>query len=78
MVNTSYLNPQPEGLYLFKALRLTEGRPQEVLQALRFAFLPSLEEIALDHPYLATSKVAWLAYLLLPLDWLKRTMRSTN
>ena len=78
LVNTSYLNPQPEGLYLFKALRLTEGRPREVLQALRFALLPSPEELALDHPYLATSKVAWLAYLLLPLDWVKRTMKSAN
>lgn len=72
LVNTSYLNPRPAGLYLFKALRFSEGRPQDVVQALRFAFLPSLEEIALDHPRLAASKLAWVGYFLLPLDWIRR------
>lgn len=72
LVNTSHLNPKPAGLYLLKALQFTEGRPREVVQALRFALLPSLEEIALDHPGLARSKVPWLAYFLLPLDWAKR------
>jgi hypothetical protein len=75
LVNTSYLNPQPTGLYFFKALKFSEGRPKEVGQALRFALLPSLEEIALDHPRLATSHVAWLGYFLLPLDWIKRLIR---
>jgi hypothetical protein len=72
LANTSHLNPKPVGLYLFKALKFTEGRPREVAQALRFALLPSLEEIALDHPRLARSKVPWLAYFLLPLDWVRR------
>jgi len=72
LVNTSYLNPNPAGLYLLKALRFTGGRPGEVLQAFRFAFLPGLAEIALDHPRLARSKAPWLAYFLLPLDWVKR------
>lgn len=72
LVNTSYLNPKPPGPYLLKALKFTGGRPQEVIQALRFAFWPSLEEIALDHPKLAKSKAPWLAYFLLPLDWTKR------
>lgn len=72
LVNTSYLNPNPPGPYLLKALKFSEGRPQEVVQALRFAFWPSLEEIALDHPRLAKSKVPWLGYFLLPLDWTKR------
>jgi len=72
LVNTSYLNPKPAGPYLLKAFKFTEGRPQEVLQALRFAFWPKLEEIALDHPKLAKSKVPWLGYFLLPLDWTKR------
>ena len=76
LLNTSYLNPNPAGLYLFKALKFTEGRPREVGQALRFALLPNLEEITLDHPYLATSKAPWLAYLLLPVDWLKRLIRT--
>jgi hypothetical protein len=72
LVNTSYLNPQGSGLYFFKALKFSEGRPKEIGQALRFALLPSLEEIALDHPKLATSPVAWLGYFLLPFDWIKR------
>lgn len=72
LVNTSHLNPQPPGPYLFKALKFSEGRPREVAQALRFALLPSLEEIALDHPALAQSRAPWLAYFLLPLDWVKR------
>jgi len=72
LVNTSYLNPKPAGPYLFKAFKFTEGRLQEVIQALRFAFWPKLEEIALDHPKLAKSKVPWLGYFLLPLDWTKR------
>jgi hypothetical protein len=74
LVNTSYLNARPPGLYLFKALKFTEGRPAEVAQALRFAMLPSLEEIALDHPKLAQSKAPWLAYFMLPLDWAKRVI----
>ena len=77
LVNTSYLSPNPAGLYLLKALKFTEGRPGEVLQALRFALLPSLEEIALDHPRLATSPFPWLGYFLLPLDWLKRLREPT-
>lgn len=72
LVNTSHLNPEPAGLYLFKALHFAEGRPREVMQALRLALLPNLQEMALDHPRLARSKMAWLAYFLLPLDWLKR------
>ena len=31
--------------------------PMRFMQALRFAFWPRLEEIALDHPRLAKSKV---------------------
>ncbi len=72
LVNTSYLNPNPTGLYLTKALKFTEGRPTEIMQAFRFALLPRLEEMALDHPKLSKSKAPWLAYCLLPLDWLKR------
>jgi hypothetical protein len=72
LVNTSHLNPQPPGPYLFRAIKFSEGRPHEVAQALRFALLPSLDEIALDHPLLAQSKAPWLAYFLLPLDWVKR------
>lgn len=72
LVNTSHLNPQPPGPYLFRAIKFSEGRLHEVAQALRFALLPSLDEIALDHPQLAQSKAPWLAYFLLPLDWVKR------
>jgi hypothetical protein len=75
LVNTSYLNPQATGLYLLKALKFSEGRPGEVIRALRFAFLPDLTEISLDHPHLATSKLPWLAYFLLPWDWVKRLVR---
>lgn len=75
LVNTSPLNPKPPGLYLLKALKFSEGRLPEVGQALRFAFWPRLEEIALDHPKLAKSKMPWLAYLLLPWDWVKRVGR---
>lgn len=78
LVNTSYLNPEPAGLYFFKALRFSEGRPRDVAQALRFAFLPSLEEIALDHPSLATSKMAWLGYFLLPFDWIRRLVGKAS
>jgi hypothetical protein len=74
LVNTSHLNPKPPGLYLLKTLKFSEGRPREVVQALRFAALPSLEEIALDHPQLAQSKAPWLSYFLLPLDWVKRVV----
>lgn len=74
LVNSSHLNPKPPGLYLGKALKFTEGRPREVAQALRFALLPSLEEIALDHPQLAQSKAPWLAYFLLPMDWARRVV----
>ncbi len=76
LVNTSYLNPRPPGLYFVKALRFTEGRPLEVIQTLRFSFLPSPQELALDHPRLANSKMPWLAYFLLPLDWTKRLVRN--
>lgn len=72
LVHSSYLSAKPSGLYSMKALKFSEGRPKEVLQAIRFALLPSLEEIALDHPNLAQSKFPWLAYGLLPLDWLRR------
>lgn len=75
LVNISYLNPTPPGPYLFKALKFSEGRPREVVQALRFALLPSLEEISLDHPKLARSKMPWLAYFLLPVDWVKRVVK---
>ncbi|HXV98493.1 MAG TPA: nucleotidyltransferase family protein [Anaerolineae bacterium] len=74
LVNTSHLNPKPPGLYLSRAIKFTEGRPREVAQALRFALLPSLEEIALDHPKLAQSRAPWLAYFLLPVDWAKRVI----
>jgi hypothetical protein len=76
LVNASHLNPAPTGLYLSKALKFSEGRPGEVLQALRFAFWPTLAEIGLDHPRLAASRLAWLGYLLLPLTWLKRLLSS--
>jgi hypothetical protein len=76
LVNTSYLNPKPPGLYFAKALRFTEGRPLEIVQSLRFSFLPSPQELALDHPRLANSKMSWLAYFLLPLDWIKRLVRN--
>lgn len=75
LVNTSYLNPRPAGPYLFKALRFSDGRPREMAQALRFAFLPDLAEIALDHPRLAQSPVPWLGYFLLPMDWVQRLVR---
>ena len=74
LVNTSYLNPKAAGLYVAKALKFSEGRPGEILQALRFALLPSIEEIALDHPRLAQSKTPWLGYFLLPLDWARRVI----
>lgn len=72
LVNTAHLATGSPGLYLSKALRFSEGRPREVVQALRFALLPRLEEILLDHPKLAQSKIPGLAYCLLPLDWLRR------
>ncbi len=72
LVHASSLNPNPPGLYLNKALQFSEGRPREVAQALRFALLPTPEELALDHPRLAQSKAPWLAYFLLPLDWARR------
>lgn len=76
LINSSHLNPNASGLYLIKALRFSEGRPREVSQALRFALLPHLDEILLDHPKLAQSRWPWLAYGLLPLDWLKRLRRA--
>ncbi|HMQ56468.1 MAG TPA: nucleotidyltransferase family protein [Anaerolineae bacterium] len=76
LINTSHLAAGSPGLYLSKALRFSEGRPNEVVQALRFALLPRLEEIGLDHPQLAQSKVPWLAYCLLPLDWAKRLRKK--
>lgn len=76
LVNSSYLNPKPQGLYLLKALKFSEGRPREMIQTLRFALLPRLEEIALDHPRLARSGAPWLAYLLLPWDWVRRLKSS--
>lgn len=72
LVNMSRLNPTPPGLYLFRALRFAAGHPQEIGQALRFALLPDPKEISLDHPRLAQSPAPWLAYFLLPLDWVKR------
>ena len=74
LVNTSYLNPGQRGLYIIRAIKFSQGRPREVAQAFRFALLPGLEEIALDHPRLAQSKAPWLGYFLLPLDWVKRVM----
>lgn len=76
LVNTSYLNPDPPGPYLLKALKFGEGRPAEVLQALRFALLPRLDELALDHPRLASSGLPWLAYFLLPFDWATRLRKK--
>jgi hypothetical protein len=76
LVNTSYLNPKPAGLYFLKALKFSDGRPRDVAQAVRFALLPSLDEITLDHPKLAQSKVPWLAYFLLPMDWARRLITS--
>ncbi len=80
LVNSSYLNPEPRGLYFMKALRFVQGkpkgRPPEILQVLRFSFLPSLDEISLDHPQLAASPWPWVAYFLLPLDWAKRLWRG--
>jgi hypothetical protein len=75
LVNGSHLNPAAPGLYVAKALRFSEGRPAEVAQALRFALLPGITELALDHPRLAKSNWPWLAYFLLPLDWARRLMR---
>lgn len=75
LVNSSYLNPKPPGLYTVKAIRFSEGRPRELLQIIRFALLPRLEELALDHPRLVRSPVPWLAYFLLPWDWLRRLRR---
>ena len=72
LVNASYLNPNPTGLYLRKALRFADGRPTDTAKALRFAFLPDINELSLDHPRLARSRLRWLTYTLLPLDWLKR------
>lgn len=74
LVNTSYLNSKPVGLYVVKAIKFSEGRPAEMLRLLRFALLPGLEEIALDHPRLAQSKAPWLGYFLLPLDWARRVI----
>jgi len=76
LVNSSHLNSAPMGLYLGKALRFAEGRPQEVARALQLALLPSLQEMALDHPRLARSKAPWLAYFLLPMDWAKRSIAT--
>ena len=76
LVSGSYLNPQPPGLYFSKALRFSEGRPKEVLQAARFSLLPHPEELALDHPKLARSPFPWLAYFLLPLDWVNRLLKK--
>jgi hypothetical protein len=78
LVNSSCLNPQPSGLYITKALKFSGGRPKEIAQALRFALLPGIDELALDHPYLAQSAVPWLAYFLLPLDWVKRIFTARN
>jgi hypothetical protein len=61
-------------LYVVKAIKFSEGRPAEMLRLLRFALLPGLEEIALDHPRLAQSKAPWLGYFLLPLDWARRVI----
>ncbi|GAB4454592.1 MAG: nucleotidyltransferase family protein [Anaerolineae bacterium] len=72
LVNASYLNLNPPGLYVSRALRFADGRPADIARALRFALLPDLNELSLDHPRLAQSRVPWLAYALLPLDWLRR------
>ena len=74
LLNTSYLDARPSQPYFLKALKFAEGRPQEVRQAIRFSFLPKPDEIALDHPKLARSRVPWIAYLLLPLDWARRIL----
>lgn len=75
LVNSSLLNPKPAGPYLGRALRFAAGHPPDVARALRAAFLPRLDELSLDHPRLARSPAPWLAYFLLPLDWLKRLRR---
>jgi hypothetical protein len=74
LINTSYLDSRPPQPYFRKALRFAEGRPREVLQAIRFSFLPKPAEIVLDHPKLASSRMPWLAYFLLPLDWIRRIL----
>jgi hypothetical protein len=74
-VTSSYLNPDPPGTYLGRAIQFSDGRPAEIARALRWALLPALDELAMDHPRLARSRLPWLAYLLLPLDWGKRLAR---
>jgi hypothetical protein len=76
LVNTSYLNPKPPGLYFLKAVRFSQGRPADLARTFRFALLPRLDELALDHPRLAQTKLPWLAYFLLPVDWFKRLVRK--
>jgi hypothetical protein len=72
LVNASHLNSDPPGLYLLKAIQFSQGHPNELLQAVRFALWPAPAELALDHPRLARSPVPWLAYFWLPLDWARR------
>lgn len=74
LVNTSCIDVNSPGLYFFRAYKFADGHPREILQALRFSFLPNLTELALDHPTVVKSKVPWLAYLFLPLDWTKRLL----
>lgn len=71
----SYLSAKPPGLYFGKAWRIADGRPDAIWQVLRFSFLPHPDELMLDHPQLAQSRWPWLAYALLPLDWVKRLRR---
>lgn len=69
LVNTSYLNRAASGPYFRRALQFADGNASDIFQAVRFSFLPTPAEMALDNPGLPTP---WLGYLLLPRTWLKR------
>ena len=63
LVNSSRLNPDPKLPYLLKVLRFNEGRPREILQALRYIFWP--DRAALMSPTSiqgAVSGKSWYLY----------------
>lgn len=45
LVNASHINPDPRPVYVMQVLRFNEGRWRELLQALRYIFWPSRQEM---------------------------------
>jgi hypothetical protein len=76
LANSSYLSPWPATPYLIKILRFYEGRPQDILQALQFIFLPTSQQLALSYSKPAYLRPGWPVYFWLPFLWLTHVGRS--